>query len=109
MPEGRSRVRATRLRGYEARIAQLSEAFNLPPGMPEFVTLSMRDGKVEAKVGATASTTTTSVDVDAPANLRNALKELLAANREELHLALKRDLAMNLLAAMSDPRTGEDD
>jgi hypothetical protein len=101
-----SKVRSTRLRGYEARIAELTEAFNLPGDLNEFVTLSMRDGDVDVKVGASASKTVTSVDVDCPAALKSALKALLDEHRERLHVNLKRDLAVNLLAAMTD-RSGE--
>lgn len=108
MPEPRSRVRSTRLRGYRARIAQLSEAFNLPDDLEEFVTLSMRGGDVQVKVGGVAGQTATSIDVPVTGALRDALKSILAANREDLHVALKHDLAVNMLAGMTDPGGSDD-
>lgn len=103
MAENRSRVRATRLRGYEARIAELTEAFNLPDDTQEFVKVTMRGGEVTVAVGAQASKTTTIVDdVDCPAALKALLKQVLEANRKRLQVSLKRDLAVNLLAAMTD-------
>lgn len=103
MANARSRVRSTRLRGYEARLAQLSEAFKLPDGMDEFVTVSLRGNDLDVKVGATAGATTTSVDVEATGALRDALKTILGQNRDRLHLMLKRDLAVNMLAGMTAP------
>ena len=109
MAEPRSKVRSTRLRGYQRRIAQLSEAFNLPGDLSEFVTVSLRGDTLDVKVGGTAGLTTTSVDVKGTGALRDALKTILAANREELHLALKRDLAVNMLAGMTAPGASDDE
>ncbi len=60
--------------------------------------MSMRGGDVSVKVGMKASTTVTSVDVDCPAALKAALRQVLDAERERVEVALKRDLAVNLLA-----------
>lgn len=100
------RVQATPLRGYDARRRELVDAFNLPEGTREWVTVRYDpDHPDEAQrytlsVCATAGRTSTVVALDPreEGSLAKVLKELLDDNREELHRALKLDLATNLMA-----------
>lgn len=101
-----SRVRATPLRGYEARRRELTDVFNLPEGTREWVTVRFDPDAPEGQepftvnICATAGRTSTvmAVDMDKGGELHRALKTLLDENRDDLHHQLKLDLATNLMA-----------
>jgi hypothetical protein len=101
-----SRVRATALRGYEARRRELTDVFNLPEGTREWVTVrfdpNAPDGQepYTVNVCATAGRTSTvlPIDLEAHGELSRLLQKLLDENRGDLHHQLKLDLATNLMA-----------
>lgn len=99
-------VQATPLRGYQDRRRELTEAFNLPSDVREWVTVRLDPQNPEEtqqhtlNVCAQAGRTSTIVDFDLNdfPDLRKAVEKALDDNRDELHHRLKLDLATNLMA-----------
>ena len=107
------RVRA--IKDYDARLKELTEAFNLPDDVREWVTVRHDpDNPDEAAqyrvvLHATAGRTVATLDVPGGADLQRALTGLLKEYQESLHVRLKADLATNLMAGMNTPVSGGGD
>jgi hypothetical protein len=99
------RVRA--IKDYDARLRELTEAFNLPDDIREWVTVRHdQDNPDEAAqyrvtLHATAGRTVATLGVPGSADLQRALTGLLKEYQESLHVRLKADLATNLMAGMA--------
>ena len=104
----RSNVRARNIRDYHSRIRELTEAFNLPDDVREWVTVRVDPKspddtlKYQVVLHAQAGRTVASVEVNGGAELRTTLTRLLAENRDDLHAQLKGDLAVNLMAGITE-------
>lgn len=101
-----------RLRDYDARRREMTDAFNLPPDTRMWVTVRMdSDPDVDDSVSvcARAGQTNTIIPLTLPADLKRTLKALLDEHQGELEHRLKLDLATNLLAAMSGAFDGAED
>lgn len=100
----RGQTTARRLRGYEAKRRELTDAFNLPDDTRVWLTVRIDtdpDTEDHISIGGSAGRTNTTVDMEIPADLRRALEKFLDSNRGEMEHQLKMDLATNLLASMS--------
>jgi hypothetical protein len=105
-----SRVTARRLRDFEERRRELTEAFVLPKDIRKWVTVRTDDDEEtpdRVSVGASAGRTVTVVSYPLPAGLRKELREFLKEHDGDLEHQLKIDMASNLLAMMTGTQAGE--
>lgn len=108
----RGRTSARRLRGYEAKRRELTDAFNLPDDTRVWVTVRLDsdpDTEDRINVCGQAGSTNAVVTFDIPAALRKQLEAFLEENRGEMEHQLKMDLATNLLASMSGAFGGDEE
>jgi hypothetical protein len=109
------RVRA--IRDYDARLRDLTEAFNLPSDVREWATVRYDPDaeddtlKYQVVLHATAGRTVATLEVPGAADLQRILVGLLKEYQESLHARLKADLATNLMAGMTagPVERGDDD
>ena len=110
-----SNVRARSISGYQERLRQLTEAFNLPDDVREWATVRVDPDapdetlRYRVVLHAQAGQTVAAIEVAGGAEIRQLLEKLLADNREDLDAQLKTDLAVNLMAGINEgpPREAE--
>ena len=98
------RTSTRRLRDYEARRRELTDAFNLPDDTRTWVTVRLDDDpetEDRASLSGRAGQTSAKLDFPIPGYLKEALERFRKDHRADLEHQLKLDLATNLLAAMS--------
>lgn len=112
-----SNTRVRRIRNYEQRVRELTEAFNLPGDVREWVTVrydpDAQDETLRFAVSlhGEAGKTVTTFDLSGQGHgeLRKLLQGLLSEHREDLHARLKADLAVNLMAGLTEGPAGGDE
>jgi hypothetical protein len=103
-----SNVRARSVRDYQARVRELTDAFNLPGDVREWVTVRFDPNaddeavKFQVTVHAQAGRTVSHVETDGSGELASAMRDLLKEHRADLHAQLKSDLAVNLMAGITE-------
>ena len=103
-----SNLRARSVRDYQARVRELTDAFNLPEDVREWVTVRFDPDsddeslKFQVTAHAQAGRTVSHVEVDGSGELASSLRDILQGTRGDLHAQLKADLAVNLMAGITE-------